>query len=277
MRKTRRPRHRLACLIMVFLVLAAGSGLASVGAGARNPCLEPGNLTRNCGFDTFADHWEGDKHYQVPTDWRYYVLSGDLSFRPSEDTFWGAPSLWFLSDGVPFTAGIYQQVPVTPGVVYQADAGWAAVTQPDFERKLGLDPTGGIDPMAPSVVWGPSEWGINSWPDPDRLDQGGGTHDDCVCVGASSNDVWQRLALCRRGRFVARSKPASSNHDASSNAHGHAQTSDADACASNRDGHADSPTTHGDANRDSDAYSDRRADRDPHLDSHADMDPDADA
>ena len=165
MRKSRKPGRRLACLPLVFLVLALGSGVVSVGAGARNPCLEPGNLTKNCGFDTFADHWEGDKHYQVPTGWRYYVLSGDLTFRPSEDTYWGAPSLWFLSDGVPFTAGIYQQVPVTPGVVYQADAGWAAVTRPDFERKLGLDPTGGIDPMAPSVVWGPAEWGINSWPD----------------------------------------------------------------------------------------------------------------
>ena len=90
----------------------------------------------------------------------------------------------------------------------------------------------------------------------DRFDQGGGTHDDRLCVGASSNGVWQRLAFCRRGRLVARSQPASSNDDASSNPHGHTQTSDADAPASNRDGHADSATSHGDANGDSDAYTD---------------------
>lgn len=88
-----------------------------------------------------------------------------MDFRPSEDTYWGAPSLWMLSDGVPFRGGIYQQVAVTPGVVYQADAGWAAVTQPNFERKLGLDPTGGSDPLAPTVVWGPSPRGIDPWPD----------------------------------------------------------------------------------------------------------------
>ena len=160
-----RHRHRLVWLVVALLVMMQGSGLLVARAGSRNPCLESGNLTHNCGFDNFVDQWEGEKHYQIPTGWQYYILSGDLGFRPSEDTYWGAPSLWLLTDGVPFTAGIYQQVSVTPGVVYQADAGWAAVTQPDFERKLGLDPSGGTDPLAPGVIWGPAEWGINSWPD----------------------------------------------------------------------------------------------------------------
>jgi hypothetical protein len=125
----------------------------------------PGNLTHNCGFDAFTDHAEGEKRYQVPEGWSYFVLAGDLDYRPADDTYWGAPSLWMLSDGVPFTAGIYQQVPVTPGVAYQTDIGWAAVTKKDFERKLGLDPTGGTDPMAPTVIWGRSEWGMDPWPD----------------------------------------------------------------------------------------------------------------
>lgn len=165
MRREQRRICSLLVLALVTSVLLMGLGLRSAKAGARNPCLESGNLTQNCGFDTFVDHWQGEKRYQVPTGWGYYILSGDLDFRPSDDTYWGAPSLWLLSDGVPFTAGIYQQVQVTPGVVYQADAGWAAVTRKDFERKLGLDPTGGTDPLAPTVVWGPSEWDINSWPD----------------------------------------------------------------------------------------------------------------
>jgi hypothetical protein len=161
----RRRSPRAWALGLLVLLAAGGLEEIPVTAGARNPCVEPGNLTQNCGFDTFVDQWQGEKRYQVPTSWAYYVLSGDLDYRPSDDTYWGAPSLWLLSDGVPFTAGIYQQVQVTPGVVYQADAGWAASTQKDFERKLGLDPTGGTDPLAPSVIWGPSEWGINSWPD----------------------------------------------------------------------------------------------------------------
>ena len=128
-------------------------------------CAEPGNLTFNCGFDVFVDHFEGEKRLQIPDGWWYFILDGNPDFRPSDDTYWGAPSLWLLTDGVPFTAGIYQQINVTPGVVYQADAGWAAVTVGDYGRKLGLDPTGGTDPLAPSVIWGPAEWGINSWPD----------------------------------------------------------------------------------------------------------------
>ena len=134
-------------------------------AGARNPCLEPGNLTQNCGFDHFSGRDYQGKQLQVPNGWEPYILAGNMDFRSSIDTYWGAPSLWLLSDGVPFRGGIYQQVGVTPGVVYQTDAGWAAVTQPNFERRLGLDPTGGTDPLAPTVVWGPSERGINSWPD----------------------------------------------------------------------------------------------------------------
>lgn len=152
-------------LFLLFVVIDGRPAQLVVHAGARNPCLEAGNLTQNCGFDTFVDHVDGQKQYQIPTGWWYFVLAGDLDYRPADDTYWGAPSLWMLSDGVPFTAGIYQQVEVTPGVVYQTDIGWAAVTQKDFERKLGLDPTGGTDPLAPTVIWGRSEWGMDKWPD----------------------------------------------------------------------------------------------------------------
>ena len=160
--------NRWSALVLSLLFaasLTAHLGPLPVHAGARNPCKEPGNLTQNCGFDTFGDQWQGDKRLQIPSGWWYFVLEGSMDFRPSEDTYWGAPSLWMLSDGVPFRGGVYQQVAVTPGVVYQTDAGWAAVTQPNFERKLGLDPTGGTDPLAPTVVWGPAPRGIDPWPD----------------------------------------------------------------------------------------------------------------
>jgi hypothetical protein len=162
--KRRRDWRNLAVGLLLFL-LVAGSGRRSASAGARNPCLEEGNLTQNCGFDTFVDDWVGEKRYQIPAAWWYFILAGDPDYRPSDDTYWGAPSLWMLTDGVPFTAGIYQQVAVTPGVVYQTDIGWAAVSQEDFERKLGLDPTGGTDPLAPTVIWSRSEWAMTRWPD----------------------------------------------------------------------------------------------------------------
>ena len=150
---------------LLLCLAAAGAMRWQANAGDSNPCLEPGNLTQNCGFDVFVDDWVGDKRYQIPAAWWYYILAGDPDYRPSDDTFWGAPSLWMLTDGVPFTAGIYQQVAVTPGVVYMTNIGWAAPSQEDFERKLGLDPTGGTDPLAPSVIWSRSEWTVERWPD----------------------------------------------------------------------------------------------------------------
>jgi hypothetical protein len=150
---------------LLLCLLAAGSGPWHANAGARNPCLEEGNLTQNCGFDAFVDDWVGEKRYLIPAAWWYYILAGDPDYRQSDDTYWGAPSLWMLTDGAPFTAGIYQQVAVTPGVVYLTDIGWAAPSQEDFERKLGLDPTGGTDPLAPTVIWSRSEWTKTRWPD----------------------------------------------------------------------------------------------------------------
>ena len=126
-------------LCLAGLLLASGAWDSRIHAGARNPCQEPGNLTHNCGFDAFGEQFYEGKRLEVPVGWTHFVLGGNVDFRSSIDTYWGAPSPWLLSDGAPFTAGIFQQVSVTPGVVYQADAGWAAVTQPDFERKLGLD------------------------------------------------------------------------------------------------------------------------------------------
>jgi hypothetical protein len=155
------------CLVSMLLLPEV---LPPVSAGARNPCVEPGNLTYNCGFDDFVEQAQGDKRFRIPEGWWYFILAGDPDFRSAEDTYWGAPSLWILSDGMGFTAGIYQQVAVTPGVVYQTDIGWAAarcnfdVCQ-NMERRLGLDPAGGTDPTASSVVWSRIEAGGDKWPD----------------------------------------------------------------------------------------------------------------
>ncbi len=165
MKLTQNYVDRLPRIGVLLSVLLMSSISLVASAGARNPCAESGNLTQNCGFDTFVEQASGGRTHQVPAGWQHFVLSGDLEYRTSVDTYWGAPSLWMLSEDVVFTAGIYQQVAVTPGVVYQADIGWAAVTDRGLERRLGLDPTGGTDPLASTVIWGPSEWDINSWPD----------------------------------------------------------------------------------------------------------------
>jgi hypothetical protein len=151
---------------LISLLLVAGVwGLSASPVMADSPCNQPGNLTYNCKLDNFVDRTQAGSIKQVPDGWWHFVLMGDPEMRPSVDTLWGAPSQEIWSDGGPFTAGIYQEVRVTAGVVYQANIGWAAPTKPDFERKLGLDPTGGTDPLAPSVVWGPASWEVKPMPD----------------------------------------------------------------------------------------------------------------
>lgn len=86
------------------------------------------------------------------------MLAGSLAYDPSPDTFWGAPSLRMWSDGDTFVAGIWTQVGgLTPGATYYASMGWGAPAEPadSFGRRLGIDPTGGTDPHAGTVVWGP--------------------------------------------------------------------------------------------------------------------------
>lgn len=124
---------------------------AASGPGGHG-CKE-GNLIPNCGFDTFYSHAVG----QIPVGWNPFVLAGALAWDPSPDTYWGAPSLRMWSDGGTFVAGIFTQVGgLTPGIAYYASMGWGGPTEPDaFGRRLGIDPTGGTDPNAGTVVWGP--------------------------------------------------------------------------------------------------------------------------
>ena len=118
---------------------------------AQAPC-DPPNILWNCNFDAFS----GSPPRQVPTGWTPFVLEGDLAFMQDVDTVFGAPSLRMWSDGGTFKAGIHTRVGnVQQGVAYKASLGWAAPNAPDaFGRQLGIDPTGGTDPTAPTVIWG---------------------------------------------------------------------------------------------------------------------------
>ncbi len=140
----------LLVLLLCQVVLAP---VASASGPGGHGCKE-GNLIPNCGFDTFYSDARG----QIPNGWTPFVLAGSLAYDPSIDTFWGAPSLRMWSDGGTFVAGIWTQVGgVTSGATYYASMGWGAPTDPaeSFGRRLGIDPTGGTDPNAPTVVWGP--------------------------------------------------------------------------------------------------------------------------
>jgi len=149
----------LACASILLVMLAAGL-LQAVPAAAQHGC-DPGNLIPNCDFDSFS----GSPPRQVPEGWAPFVQSGEVSFRQvtgDESHSLFVPSSLLMSSSGGYVAGIYTQVGgLQPGVAYKASIGWGAPASPasTFGRQLGVDPTGGADPNAPTVIWGKEHWG----------------------------------------------------------------------------------------------------------------------
>ena len=152
----------LAISLLALWTVVALPG--AVQADVVNPCTT-NNLIPNCGFDSF----EGSPPRQVPTGWSPFIVSGDLTYMQDTDTFvdpagpsvWGPPSLRMWSNGGTFTAGLTAQVGgLQPGSTYIASWGWGGPNKPElFGRKLGIDPSGGTDPLSPDVIWGPLHYG----------------------------------------------------------------------------------------------------------------------
>ena len=123
----------------------------------------------------------------VPSGWTAALISGDPKLNSTRIEFSdthrcdgsgfierleGIDSLAFLSKdietppypGKPFDAVVYQQVAVTPNAGYSL-SGWmvsfcggsatpsSCPTGFYIAKMLGIDPTGGMNPTAPSVIW----------------------------------------------------------------------------------------------------------------------------
>lgn len=162
-RFTRRTATALAGVLTGAAILLA---LAAPSA-ASDLCNPPNVIPQEvCDMDSFT----GSPPRQLPIGWNAFVLSGDPTYLEDHHTYFGGSNLTIAS-GSPFKAGIYTQAKVTPGAGYRASIAWGAPNQPDlFGRQLGIDPTGGTDPTAATVIWGPSHWGpgrMLNYPPPD--------------------------------------------------------------------------------------------------------------
>ena len=151
----------------LFLAVAIAMSWCGEQAYASEPCNPPNVIPQPvCDMDSFY----GSPPRQLPVGWTAFVLSGDPNFYQDDHTFFGGPNLTIHSSE-PFKVGIYTQASVTPGAGYRASINWGAPNKPDlFGRQLGIDPTGGVDPTAPTVIWGPTHWGegrILNYPPPD--------------------------------------------------------------------------------------------------------------
>jgi hypothetical protein len=163
-RKIEQVKQAKTALLLVLFFLAAPVPAVQ----AQDICADPNNLTFNCQFDTF-DYVP--PYGAVASGWTPFVESaveGQLPSFESDSETPAAPAQLIWSAWLPFTAGIYQQVEVTPGVAYIAAIGWAAYASSDDQgqrnsglfvgRKVGIDPFGGTDYTSPSIVWSPEVW-----------------------------------------------------------------------------------------------------------------------
>jgi hypothetical protein len=166
-------RHHLRQSIVATLAALTLQATCMLPIYASDQCNSPNVIPQStCDMD----NPQGSPPRQLPGGWNPFVLAGDVSYivetsAGGAHTFWGPPSLKLHNSGGTFKAGIFTQVPVTPGAGYRASIAWGAPNAPDqFGRQLGIDPTGGTDPNAPTVVWGPMHWGdgrILNYPPPD--------------------------------------------------------------------------------------------------------------
>ncbi len=150
----------LITVVLLLMILLLQPMLHVVGQGEfPDLCEAPNNVVKNCNFSSGMDGWQS------------FVESGtvDIGHSPVSWTQGGdcdavkCPDAHLFSRGS-FIAGLYQQVPATPGMTYWANVTWlvfnsvANETDGAFGRRIGIDPTGGTDPRSPAIVWSPDLW-----------------------------------------------------------------------------------------------------------------------
>jgi LysM repeat protein len=143
------------------------------------------NLLKNSSLES-PYYGQGSQTLTVPHDWTLWVGSGDPTALPHNDPLQvleGAVAWSIKQSGVAFTAAGYQQVTVTPGDRLRASAwSWAftcndaiqscAITAPPYHRsdpsagvalRVGIDPAGGIDPLAEEIQWSAALAPYDQW------------------------------------------------------------------------------------------------------------------
>ena len=94
-----------------------------------------------------------------------YQYNSDCEGCNTADKAQGSLRMW--SDGYVFHAGVYTQVGgVQAGAAYRASLWFGSPDTPasagSFQRRIGIDPTGGTDPTSPNVVWGSVGHGLGA-------------------------------------------------------------------------------------------------------------------
>ena len=168
--------------------LSCGAAQADIRPAGTVPSTDsPGApVLQNPGFECTVGYvTQAGIQRRVPLGWTGVLISGTPQLDSvrirwgggCNGTAWverleGEDSLVFVAQdletppapGKPFDAAVYQQVAVTPGTTYSL-SGWmvslcgGSATPSNcpadywMEKLLGIDPTGGVDPLGPNVIW----------------------------------------------------------------------------------------------------------------------------
>jgi LysM repeat protein len=180
---------RIKRLIWTGILLVA---LVPLGVSAAPP-QQGENLLQNPGFEGTYIPWNGISQIQVPpgwTPWWAEASDGDPDWKnqrpewkPAEGVYYptrvhsGARAIQWHKSYATFLAGAYQQVNVPENAQLRFSAYGQAWSCSDWNQcqdstsydpanagmRIGIDPTGGTNPWAASVVW--SAWGnpLDAW------------------------------------------------------------------------------------------------------------------
>ncbi len=168
--------------LLILLLLAAAGWWGLYRVSAQEP---PANLLKNSSLES-PYYGQGSQTRTVPHDWGLWIGAGDPNALPHNDPLQvldGAVAWSIKQSGAVFTAAGYQQVAVTPGDRLRASAyGWVytcndaikscAVADPPYHRsdpsagasmRIGIDPAGGLDPLAASIKWSAALAPYDQW------------------------------------------------------------------------------------------------------------------
>jgi hypothetical protein len=185
------PAKLLVALLAVPWLVVISCSLAQADSKPNDVVAPAGSagapVLTNPGFECKVGYVKQDGiKRRVPLGWTGVLLSGTpqldsvrIRWDPGgcDGSGWvehleGEDALVFVAQdletppapGKPFDAAVYQQVAVTPGTAYSL-SGWmvslcggsatpSSCPEDYFmEKLLGIDPTGGTDPLGPNVIW----------------------------------------------------------------------------------------------------------------------------
>jgi hypothetical protein len=152
-------RVRSGFLIIILLVCFATLISSPVAAQEGDVCDLPNILSSNCRF--YGAYIARPGIGQLRPGWSGYFVGpnaptfGGVTHNAYDPSVGADQRIW--TDGVPWTAGVYQVVGNTvPGKGYRAEIGWLVSTNKDALARIGIDPTGGTDPNSANIVWSPT-------------------------------------------------------------------------------------------------------------------------